>query len=163
MSRRFRQWVDAYQDHAWTLARYLLKDAAEAEDVCQEAFVKLWHHRDEIDPGKARAWLMKVTRNACLDRLRRRKPMLELHEEAESDGRVAEPHEDARRQELGRWLQKAIAALQEPYRSLVVVRDVHQNSYEEVADALELSLTQVKVYLHRARKQLREKLSEVRP
>ena len=41
MSRQFRQWVDEYQDQAWTLARYLLKDAAEAEDACQEAFVML--------------------------------------------------------------------------------------------------------------------------
>ena len=46
---------------------------------------------------------------------------------------------------------------------MVVLRDVHQHSYEEVANVLELSLTQVKVYLHRARKQLREQLAEVRP
>lgn len=162
MSRRFRHWVEQYQDHAWTLARYLLKDAAEAEDVCQEAFIKLWHHRDGIDPDKVNAWLMKVTRNACLDRLRRRRPTAELTDQHPQDG-GAGPAEDARRQELGRWLRRSIAALQEPYRSLVVLRDVQQNSYEEVADALELSLTQVKVYLHRARRQLREQLAEVRP
>ena len=162
MSRRFRQWVEAYQDHAWTLARYLLKDPAEAEDVCQEAFVKLWHHQDEIDPDKVKAWLMKVTRNGCLDRLRRRLPT-EVLDEGASETPIGEPVDDAHRQELGQWLRRAIARLQEPYRSLVVLRDVHQNSYEEVADALELSLTQVKVYLHRARKQLREQLSEVRP
>lgn len=162
MSRRFRQWVDAYQDHAWTLARYLLKDPAEAEDVCQEAFVKLWHHQDDIDPEKVKAWLMKVTRNGCLDRLRRRRPT-ETLDEGRSGASAGEPEDDAQRQELGLWLRRAIATLREPYRSLVVLRDVHQNSYEEVADALELSLTQVKVYLHRARKQLREQLSEVRP
>jgi RNA polymerase sigma-70 factor (ECF subfamily) len=60
-------------------------------------------------------------------------------------------------------LQAAVAGLREPYRSLVVLRDLQQHSYEEVADATELSLTQVKVYLHRARKQLREQLAEVRP
>jgi len=162
MSRIFRQWVADYQDQAWSLARYLLKDAAEAEDVCQEAFVKLWSHQDSIDRDKAKAWLMKVTRNGCLDRLRRRKPSEELeewHAAATSD----EPQYGAEHQELGRWLQQAIDRLGEPYRSLVVLRDVQQNSYEEVADALELSLAQVKVYLHRARKQLREDLAEVRP
>ncbi|MEJ8568756.1 RNA polymerase sigma factor [Elongatibacter sediminis] len=162
MSRRFRIWVDEYQDHAWTLARYLLKDPSEAEDACQEAFVKLWHHRDEIDPDKVKAWLMKVTRNGCLDRLRRRRPTEELTEQ-NAESQVAEPAADARRRELGQWLERAIAALHEPYRSLVVLRDVHQNSYEEVAEALELSLSQVKVYLHRARKQLRKQLAEVRP
>ena len=80
MSRTFRKWVDEYQDQAWTLARYLLKDPSEAEDACQEAFVKLWHNRDSIDPDKIRPWLMKVTRNGCLDRLRRRHPTEELQE-----------------------------------------------------------------------------------
>ena len=62
MSRTFRKWVDEYQDQAWTLARYLLKDAAEAEDAVQESFVKLWRHRDSIDPEKVKPWLMKVAR-----------------------------------------------------------------------------------------------------
>jgi RNA polymerase sigma-70 factor (ECF subfamily) len=73
------------------------------------------------------------------------------------------PQQGAEHQELGQLLQRSIARLGEPYRSLVVLRDVQQNSYEEVAEALELTLAQVKVYLHRARKQLREELAEVRP
>lgn len=162
MSRIFQQWVEEYQDQAWSLARYLLKDAAEAEDVCQESFVKLWHQQDSIDPTKVKAWLMKVTRNGCLDRIRRRKPSEQLGDWQAADSN-AEPQKDAEHFELGQWLQRSIARLGEPYRSLVVLRDVQQNSYEEVAEALELSLSQVKVYLHRARKQLRESLAEVRP
>jgi RNA polymerase sigma-70 factor (ECF subfamily) len=69
----------------------------------------------------------------------------------------------AEQHQLGEWLKHSINGLTEPYRSLVVLRDVHQHSYEEVASVLELSLPQVKVYLHRARKQLREQLAEVRP
>ena len=64
---------------------------------------------------------------------------------------------------LRRQLQQSINRLKEPYRSLVVLRDIHQHSYAEVAGVLELSLAQVKTYLHRARKQLREQLAEVRP
>ena len=71
MSRRYRKWVEEYQNQAWTLALYLLKDVQEAEDACQEAFVKLWNHQDSIDKDKIRPRLMKVTRNGCLDRLRR--------------------------------------------------------------------------------------------
>ncbi len=162
MSRIFRQWVADYQDQAWSLARYLLKDAAEAEDVCQEAFVKLWNNQDSINPDKIKPWLMKVTRNGCLDRLRRRKPSEELGEWHAADASQG-PQHGAEHHELGQWLQRSIDRLGEPYRSLVVLRDVQQNSYEEVADTLELSLAQVKVYLHRARKQLREELAEVRP
>ena len=161
MSRVYRQWVEQYQDQAWSLARYLLKDASEAEDATQEAFIKLWKHRDAIDPERVKAWLMKVTRNTCLDRLRRRRPETEFtqYQAVEHNGPLA----GAEQGELGQWLKSAIAGLKEPYRSLVVLRDIHQHSYEEVAGVTQLSLSQVKVYLHRARKQLREQLAEVRP
>jgi RNA polymerase sigma-70 factor (ECF subfamily) len=162
MSRKFKKWVEEYQDQAWTLARYLLKDSAEAEDACQEAFVKLWKNQDSIDPDKIRPWLMKVTRNGCLDRLRRRHPTEELQEWHEP-GTVAGPLQGMHQSELGSWLKTTINSLKEPYRSLVVLRDVHQHSYEEVAAVLDLNMPQVKTYLHRARKQLREQLAEVRP
>lgn len=162
MSKVFRQWVADHQDQAWSLARYLLKDPAEAEDVCQEAFIKLWNQQDRIDHDKVKAWLMKVTRNGCLDRLRRRKPSEELGEWHAAEATTG-PQHGAEQGQLGQFLQRSIAGLDEPYRSLVLLRDVQQNSYEEVAEALELSLAQVKVYLHRARKQLREELAEVRP
>jgi RNA polymerase sigma-70 factor (ECF subfamily) len=162
MSRKFRQWVNAYQDQAWTLARYLLQDPAEAEDAVQEAFVKLWRNQDAVDPDKVRPWLMKVTRNGCLDRLRRRHPTEELQDWHQPDA-VSGPMEGLYRREQGEWLKATINGLKEPYRSLVVLRDIQQHSYAEVAGVLELNLAQVKTYLHRARKQLREQLAEVRP
>ena len=162
MSRRFRQWVNQYQDQAWTVARYILKDEQEAEDATQEAFVKLWHNQDNIDPDKIGPWLMKVTRNGCLDRLRRRRDAVEFNE-SHMAADMSGPLAGAAASEIGAWLKQAIGALKEPYRSLVVLRDVNQHSYEEVAGMLELSLAQVKTYLHRARKQLREQLAEVRP
>ena len=162
MSRQYRQWVKEYQNQAWTLARYILKDAQEAEDATQEAFVKLWHHADNVDPQRIRPWLMKVVRNGCLDRLRRRKPTEEATEYNLGDASQG-AIQGAEQIELGQWLSRAISGLREPYRSLVVLRDIQQHSYEEVAGALELNLSQVKVYLHRARKQLREELAEVRP
>jgi RNA polymerase sigma-70 factor (ECF subfamily) len=162
MSRRYRKWVEEYQHQAWTLARYLLKDAQEAEDACQEAFVKLWHHQDSIDKDRVRPWLMAVTRNGCLDRLRRRRPTEELTEWRQQDESPG-PMQDLQQHETGQWLNRAIGGLNEPYRSLVVLRDIHQYSYKEVAVVLELSLAQVKINLHRARKRLREQLAELRP
>ena len=162
MSRKYRQWVKEYQNQAWTVARYILKDDQEAEDATQEAFVKLWNKQDQIDPERIRPWLMKVTRNGCLDRLRRRRVNVEF-DEGHMAGEVSGPMQGAAAAEIGIWLKRAIAGLKEPYRSLVVLRDVNQHSYEEVAGMLELNLAQVKTYLHRARKQLREQLAEVRP
>jgi RNA polymerase sigma-70 factor (ECF subfamily) len=162
MSNTFHQWVDDYQDQAWNLARYLLKDPSEAEDACQEAFVKLWNKQDSIDPDKIRPWLMKVTRNGCLDRLRRRRPTEEFQEWHQPNV-TSGPMQGLQQEEQSAWLKSTINSLKEPYRSLVVLRDVHQHSYEEVGATLELSLSQVKTYLHRARKQLRQQLAEVRP
>ena len=162
MSRKYRQWVKQYQDQAWTVARYILKDAHEAEDAVQDAFVKLWNNQDKIDHERVKPWLMKVTRNGCLDRLRRRRDNVEF-DESHMAGEVHGPMQGVEANEVGVWLKRAIAGLKEPYRSLVVLRDVNQHSYEEVAGMLELNLAQVKTYLHRARKQLREQLAEVRP
>lgn len=162
MSKKYRQWVREYQDQAWTVARYILKDDGEAEDATQEAFVKLWHNRDNIDPERVQSWLMKVTRNGCLDRLRRRRDNVEF-DESYMAGEVSGPMQDVATGQTREWLKRAIGSLKEPYRSLVVLRDVNQHSYEEVASMLELNLAQVKTYLHRARKQLREQLAEVRP
>lgn len=161
MSKRFRQWVDEYQDQAWTLARYILKDPSEAEDICQESFVKLWHHQDRIDVDKVKPWLMRVVRNGCLDRLRRRRPETELEGHAEADSAPG-PLQDFEARDSLQQIRAAIEALGEPYRSLVVLRDVEQHSYAEVAGTLDLTMSQVKVYLHRARKQLREQLAPLR-
>ena len=124
--------------------------------------MKLWNNQDKIDPERIKPWLMKVTRNGCLDRLRRRRENVEFNE-GHMAGEASGPMQDVAANELGGWLKRAIEGLKEPYRSLVVLRDVQQHSYEEVAGMLELSLSQVKVYLHRARKELREQLAEVRP
>lgn len=158
MSKQFRQWVQEYQDQAWTLARYILKDHAEAEDVCQESFVKLWHHQDRIDTEKVKPWLMRVVRNGCFDRIRRRRPESDFEDAVEADSAPG-PMEGLEHSETGRDIRTAIQALKEPYRSLIVLRDVQEHSYEECAGTLELSMSQVKVYLHRARKQLREQLA----
>jgi len=162
MSKKYRQWVRDYQDQAWTVARYILKDAGEAEDATQEAFVKLWNNRDKIDPERVQSWLMKVTRNGCLDRLRRRRDSVEFDESYMGEENSG-PMQGVAASQTREWLKRAIGSLKEPYRSLVVLRDVNQHSYEEVASMLELNLAQVKTYLHRARKQLREQLAEVRP
>ena len=158
MSKKFQKWVKRYQDDVWSLARYLLQDASEAEDATQEAFIKLWNQRESMDPELIKPWLLKVARNACLDRLRRQRLVTEVQTVD-----VHGPGATAQHDEMGRWLKAAIADLEEPYRSLVVLRDVQQHSYEEVARITDLNLSQVKVYLHRARKQLREQLAEIRP
>jgi len=154
---RFRLLVLRHRGSVYSLARYLLRDDHEAEDATQEAFERLWQHRGDIERPKE--WLLKVARNACMDRLRRAGRTV-------SDADVAVPEQRDERDpawhfdqgELARKLAQAIDSLSEPQRSLVVLFDVQGLSGVECARVLELSSEQVKVYLHRARRRLRTKL-----
>ena len=157
----YRQWVEEYQDDAWSLARYLLGDETEAEDATQEAFASLWRHRESMDPKRVKSWLMRVLRNECFDRLRHRRPQTEIEEDHAAN--ESGPMTATEQSQLSQWLGRTIADLGEPYRSLVILRDVQQESYEAVGQTMDLSPSQVKVYLHRARKILREQLAEHRP
>ena len=159
MDKFFRQWTRDHQDQAWSLARYLLRDNAEAEDVVQEAFIRLWEHRESMSDARVKPWLLRVTRNLCLDRLRQRRPQVDL-EDAALESANPDPSQGLQQLRLADRLGLAIAGLKEPQRSLVILRDLQQRSYEELAEVTGLSLPQVKTYLHRARQRLRDQLLE---
>ncbi len=155
--QRFSALVGQHQDAVYGLALYLTRDADAAADVAQEAFVRLWTHRETVEADRAGAWLMRVTRNLAIDHLRARKrarcdadaepdatpdlaPLPDVHAEQQAD--LADAH-------------AALDTLREPFRSLLVLRELQDLSYDEIGEALDLPLTSVKVYLHRARKMLR--------
>ncbi|MEH6587023.1 MAG: RNA polymerase sigma factor [Halioglobus sp.] len=158
MDKTYRQWITAHQDRVWSLALYLLRDRMEAQDIAQEAFIRLWQHREDMHEERVGPWLLRVTRNLCLDKLRKPRAEREPQEDDLVDERSPElvlgKNNEASR------LHKLVAALKEPYRSLVILRDIHQHSYQEVAEVTGLSQPQVKTYLYRARKQLRQQWSE---
>lgn len=164
MRDQFDHWVTAYQSDVLTLARYLMKNLAEAEDVTQESFTKLWEARHK-PPVAVRPWLLRTTRNACLDRLRRQSIVEINHGNVEVNALV-DPTPDAETQlsnsRAVAELRDAIEALDEPFRSLVVLRDLQGRSYEELHLITELTTAQVKVYLHRARKQLTGRLAHLK-
>lgn len=142
----------------------MLRSRDDARDVTQEVLIRFWRRLDEIEEATALAWLMRVTRNACIDVLRQRKRMRDLvSTDAEVDGL---PHDDLPSDHLQQLedreaIEAAIAALGEPYRSIIILRELQHLKYEEICGALDLPLNTVKVYLHRARKMLRRQLTEV--
>lgn len=150
-----------------TLAVYLLGDRQEAEDVAQEVLIRLWKRGDEVSPGRIGAWLVRVTRNACIDRLRRRRTLAgQRHEvshlvEAELTERSPGPEALARASQLGIRIRRALDELSEPHRSVVILREIQDLSYQEIANALEMTVGNVRVTLHRGRRRLREKLRGV--
>lgn len=166
MSQDFDTVVDRCQRSVFTYARYFLNDRESAEDLTQEVFLKLWHHWGSIDFERVDAWLMRVTRNACYDALRQRrtvgKHVTQLPEGAleTKPDRQPGPAEQAEASDVRRLFRRGLGQLSEPLRSVVVLREVLGYKYEEMAEALELPLNTVRVYLHRGRKRLREQLKE---
>lgn len=165
MSREFRRLADEHGGRIYTLALYLLGRREDAEDVTQEVLVRLWRHRDRIDPTRTRAWVAQVTRNLVIDVARARRQRAGVFaESADAEAAAVEVALDAHSDreaingELRTALEGAIARLDEPYRSILVMREIQDCSYQEIANALSMPLGTVKVYLHRARRRVRETL-----
>ena len=154
---RFRLAVFLHDRAVFRVAAALLRDSREAEDITQEVFLLYWQRGAAVE--RPREWLMRVTRNACLDRLRR-SGRLVSHEpaalpEASEDRDPAWHYEQ---DELGERLRALVDTLPEPQRSLIVLFDMQGLDGATCARILELNINQVKVYLHRARRRLREQL-----
>ena len=142
----------------------LLQDHAEAEDVAQEAMMKLWKIAPDWREGEAKlsTWLYRITANAATDRLRKRRTVaLEAAPEPEDDtpsveaGLIAEDRQKA--------LQAAMQSLPERQRNALVLRHFEELSNPEIASALETSVEAVESLLGRARRALADRLSHLRP
>jgi RNA polymerase sigma-70 factor (ECF subfamily) len=161
MSIWYKLQVSKNQHGLYAMAYQMLGNQLEAEDVVQDTFIKLWQ-RNEKGGKYEKAWLYKVARNQCLDILRRRKHAAEYQIARAVGSDVSQSASDhVLNEELSGEIGKAITQLDEPYKSLLVMREVNGLSYQVLADSLDLSLSQTKVYLHRARKQLKENLEEM--
>lgn len=157
----FETLVLAYQHRVFSIAYRMLGDRSEAEDVAQEVFLRV-HRSIREFRGEARlsTWLYGITSRLCLNRLR---SPGRIRRSGEADlARVADAHANpgarAEAAELGAALCRAIGELDGEHRIVLVLRDLHGLSYEEIAAALDLPLGTVRSRLHRARTAVKERL-----
>ena len=130
--------------------------------------MKLWRHIIKIDGSFVKAWLLRVTRNLCIDYGRRRKEH-SLEEQSALSDRIAvselidphaNPEADAIHKDSLENVLKLVNQLPEKMRSIVIMRDIHDLTYNLIAEAMDMPVNSVKVYLHRGRKQLMQKYSD---
>lgn len=166
----FNLLVERYQTQVYNLALRILGDMSMAEDATQEAFLSAWRGIRSFRGGSLRAWLLRITSNACYDQVRaaRRRPTVSLEtlldpEEPNIPGGSESPEEYALRRELGRTIQQGLASLPFEQRLVVVLSDIQGLSYEEIAQATHTSLGTVKSRLSRGRAGLRDCLRELLP
>ena len=157
MLSQYQKTIIEYRKRVFSFAFYSLRNREDAEDITQDVFIKLWQHWHKIDHDRVGAWLMRVARNSVVDHARRHKNDWQRVNTAENLGdRVAEEDPEPEFQEFRQHLEIAISSLNEPYRSILIMRDIQGLSYQEIEQSLDLNQSQVKVYLYRARRQLRE-------
>lgn len=138
----------------------MLGDRAEAEDVAQEAMLRLWRQAADWRAGEARVstWLYRVVQNLCIDRIRRRRPSVPPDEAPEPVDPAPGVLVSMARSETGRAVAEAIAALPERQRQAIVLRHFEGWSNPQIGEALECSVEAVESLLARARRALAERL-----
>ena len=158
MSIWFRLQVNSNQNGLYAVCYQMLKNSLEAEEVVQDSFIKLWQAK-ENGSKQTNAWLYQVARNQCLDILRRRQHEIKYQQYSLlNEKTIKTAYDELANSELSTQISNAIEELKEPYKSLIVLRELSQLSYQQLADVLNLSISQVKVYLSRARNMMKEKL-----
>ncbi len=165
----FEQLIHLYEKRVFALTRRMCKNPADAEEAAQETFLAAWQGlRFFRGESSFSTWLYRLASNACVDLLRKEgrhqaaagpslndeEVLLEIQDEAPS------PHALAERAELKEQIEAGLAALPEEYREVLILREIHQQSYDEISEILSLDLGTVKSRINRGRTRLRKFLLE---
>ena len=147
--KEFNDCVNLYADNVYRFILKNLRHEDDAKDVVQAAFEKMWVNRDKVETGRSKSYLFTVAYHQMIDLIRKNKRVTLEEDFSSSTNATREPQH-----QLKKILNEALYRLSETQRSLVLLKDYEGYSYEEIAVITSLSVSQVKVYLHRARIQL---------
>ncbi|MDZ7264443.1 MAG: RNA polymerase sigma factor [candidate division KSB1 bacterium] len=160
---QFKIHVAHFKDVIYSHAYYFMGNAADAADITQEVLIKLWHHFEKIPAAALKSWVFKVTQNACIDfyRQQNNQALPWPSDDADGDSSEAVPADKELNPEtvvinldLREHIMKAIQRLPPLLRHVIIMREIHNLKYEEIAASLDIPLNSVKVYVHRGRKLL---------
>jgi RNA polymerase sigma-70 factor (ECF subfamily) len=163
-ARRFREAALPYLDDVYTLARYLLRDAGDAEDAVQECYLRALKHFHTYRGPAMKPWLFAILRNVCRAEYARRAsaPSTTLDDTPESAEQTPMWHEEQQTPETAvlkerdaTTVRKLVEALAEPFKETFVLREINNLSYREIAQAVGAPVGTVMSRLARARAMLR--------
>lgn len=167
---QFQSLMAATKRRAYSMALQLTRNPSDADDLVQDTFVKAWRGFDSYVPGRPFLnWLLRIMQRAYLDSRRRDNPIRKAESLnsmiSPSDGEVQElpiadqgpgPDDEIIHEEFSRELHMALDELPEMYRSAIVMCDLEQMSYSEIADLQDTTIGTVRSRIHRGRKLLRD-------
>jgi RNA polymerase sigma-70 factor, ECF subfamily len=152
---------------AYNLARWLMRDETEAEDAVQDAYMRAISHFASFRGGDGRAWLLPIVRNSCFNRLRHRGASglnADFDEAVHSFSRqTPNPETELLQAERAELLRRSLDELPATYREVIVLRELEQLSYREIANIAGISLGTVMSRLSRARQQLQQAILDANP
>jgi RNA polymerase sigma factor (sigma-70 family) len=151
--KEYNQCVHQYADNVYRFILKNLQHEEDARDVVQTAFEKMWINRAEVDNERCKSYLFTVAYHQMIDHIRKVK-RIRLKDSFDENARVY----DKPAHNTKRILEEALSRLSETQRSLVLLKDYEGYSYDEIGQITNLNVSQVKVYLHRARIQLKNYL-----
>ena len=151
--KEYNECVRQYADNVYRFILKNLRQEEDAQDVVQSSFEKLWNNRHSVETEKSKSYLFTIAYHQMIDHLRKTK-RIQLRDEFREEVRIT----DKPVHQLKRTLENALSRLNETQRSLVLLKDYEGYSYNEIGQITGLNESQVKVYLHRARIQLKNYL-----
>ena len=164
LERQFTQIVEQYSDLVYSVAFRMLRNAEDAEDAVQEAYISAFKALPNFKgQSKLSTWLYRIVVNACLMKIRKDKSRAKYLSEKTFDDAIVydwknDPEEAAVNSELRSMLESGLDLLSPDLRAAVVLRDIQGLSTGESAEALNISIASLKSRLHRARITLRQHL-----
>lgn len=159
----FRNDILPLKDKLYRLALRITFDSAEAEDIVQDTMIKVWNRRDEWETiDSIEAFCLTIARNLAIDRSQKAGAQSEeLTPETQQMTDALTPDRKLERDEQLGLIRKLMNELPEKQRSIMLLRDVEEKSYKEIADILQLTEEQVKVNLFRARQKIKFRYNEI--
>ncbi len=155
--------INKYKNQLYSTVLRMTKNPQDAQDLVQEAFIKVYHQLDKYDQkGSFSSWLYRVTINHCLDEFRKKRYSFE-HVELREESRIENDHHPEivfLKKEKSRQLERLIATLPEDERMIILLKYANERSYEEISELLGLPLSTVRNKLHRAKKKMRQLVKE---
>lgn len=156
-----QEYHSAVSEFSSRLYRYVVKclrNSDDARDIVQDAYAKLWENRKSVEWGKSKSWLFTTAHNALINHLKKQ-GRTSFFEEGKLD-RMSMVNE-AHRYEVREVVEKAIQILPPVQRSILLLRDLEGYDYKEIGEILDLTESQVKVYLFRARQKIKDQLKDL--
>ena len=152
----YNQCVTLYADNVFRFIMKNIGHEADARDIVQTVFEKMWRNKDHIITEKSKSYLFTVAYHQMIDHIRKTKKIKSVAASIKDENVVYQTNN-----QLKQTLLQALNQLNETQKSLVLLKDYEGYNYQEIGEIMNLSESQVKVYLHRARLQLRNYLISI--